>query len=300
MKSRILSVLLMMILLVSGTTVTTFAAGSGFSVRISAEQDYAKAQEVLRLINKERTKRGLKKLSLDKSLSNAAILRAAESAVYIPVTSPHRRPTGKVYRSVNKKTIYECCAQGYSTPEKVVYAWMHSKPHRRGILLKNAKSVGIGCITLASGGYSWTLEFGAKKAKKKVKRRDIVTYTKKVVAKKKYNKPQYFKICDIPPVFEAVEYPIEIYDRIISTDGIAVKEGNTQLLAACYSSKWSLGHIVSLPKSDVTWSSGDSSVATVDSNGRLTAISEGETVITATMTSSPGYSMSRRVIVYMD
>ena len=48
---------------------------------------------------------------MDRGLTNSAIMRGFETTIYIPETSPHRRPNGKLSKSINKKIIYENCAQ---------------------------------------------------------------------------------------------------------------------------------------------------------------------------------------------
>lgn len=82
---------------------------------ISGEQNYKYSQQLLQMINKERKKAGLSVLKLDKILTNAAITRAIELSVYIPQSSPHRRPNGELSKSVNNQICYEDCLESYGS-----------------------------------------------------------------------------------------------------------------------------------------------------------------------------------------
>jgi len=50
----------------------------------------------------------------------------------------------------------------------------------------------------------------------------------------------------------------------------------------------------------VTWSSSDTSVATIDDNGRLSPVSEGETIITVTLADDAGVTDACGVLVTAD
>jgi hypothetical protein len=275
-RHRILSVALILCLLISCSSFPTFAA-SGNYVRVPVTADYDDAREVLRLINAQRTKRGLKKLKLDKSLTDSAVKRAAELMVYVPETSPHKRPNGKSNRTGNKKLIYECCAEGYESPKSVVTGWMNSPPHRKGILLSNAKSVGIGCLTSKNGLTYWTLEFGGPAAKKKVSTKGKVNKTFKINAKSTYLKKKNFYLCVGGDRFNR-------YDQENEIDTGSVSE-----VFPYYENNYYM--VTRLRPSDFTWSSGDTSVATVDSAGKVTALKTGTVTIYAKMKDSLKYTL---------
>ena len=282
-KRSLLAVALMLCLMITWTAFPTFAA-SGNYVRVQTTQNYADAQEVLRLINKQRAKRGLKKLKLDKSLTKAAVKRAAELTVYIPEKSPHKRPNGKSSKSVNKKIKYECCAEGYTSPSSVMKGWMSSKPHKKGILLKKARSVGIGCVTSENGVQYWTLEFSNSKAKKKETRRDRVTSAYAIPAKAKYLTRNHFWM------------GLADEEMYFGDDAPTVFVGdNSTRLGVFYSNNY--GYNTLLRGADITWASSDNSVASVDSYGRFIPKATGTVTITARMKDSLGYAFSMKVNV---
>ena len=128
-------------------------------ISLTVTQDYKQAQAILKYVNKYRKKKHLKALKLDKDLTKAAITRGAELNIYTPQTSPHRRPNGKLTKTLNKRICYEDCleiggsyymdpsefgASGSITSAKaVVDSWIASPPHRKGLLLSKAKCAGI-------------------------------------------------------------------------------------------------------------------------------------------------------------
>ena len=275
-KRRLFPFLLVFVLMVGFMPVTASASSLPY-VKVSAYQDNAMAQKVLKLVNKERSKRGLRKLKLDKQLTDAAVKRAAEIAIYIPTTSPHKRPNGKDRLSVNKRIARECCAEGYDSAEGVVDGWMHSPPHKKIILDKKARSIGIGCITTDGYDTFWTLEISYSKVKKKLKSKKKVHTFKKVYAKKKYLKKSYFKLKANTEWPSFVNYEEDVY----------LTPGKKLKLRPYYSSKWNFNYYALLGASDFKWSSSKKSVATVNSKGKVTAKSKGSVKITAKMKRYP-------------
>jgi len=273
-KRRILCVLMIMCMLLSCSAFSVSAA-TRYTVKVPATQSYSDAQKVLKLINRQRSKRGLVSLKLDQSLCKAAAQRAAELAIYIPEGSPHRRPNGALAKSVNGRIIYECCAEGYETPKDVMYGWMTSAPHKKGILLSNARSVGIGCITTKNGIKFWTLEFSSSGASKVVKSKSKVTSNYKVSTLASHFKKSNFSL------------------GLASTEDIWLSEeievGQTVRYAPFFNNNYDF--VTQLKPTDYTWRSAKKSVATVDSKGRVTAKKAGRATIYATMKSAPKYKL---------
>jgi len=273
---RMLSVLMIACLMISGATLSAFASSTNY-VKFPVTMNYQNAQQVLKLINKERTKRGLKKLKLDKGLCNSADIRAAELAIFIPEMGTHYRPNGKQAKKINKKIIYECCAEGYETPKAVVKGWMSSPPHKKGILLSNARSVGIGCIETKNGTHMWTLEFSAQKPAKVMKSKAKVKKTYKITALTKYLKKKNFRLA-----FRDDEYEL-------SYDFDMIDVGDSAVLGAYYINNYDFETL--LRASDFIWKSSNKSVATVDSKGKVTGVGEGTAIITATMKKGLKYKL---------
>lgn len=267
-------------------TITSFAASSNKnSVRVVTTQDYEHAQEVLKQINKEREKRGLNKLKFDKDLTKAAIQRSAEIGVYIPSTSPHRRPNGKLVRSLNKRISYECCYESIFNGEnglgekmngyQVVRSWMASSSHKKGILLKGAKSVGIAYVTTNGEDLNCVIEISKTKAKKKVKQKSgNVTALKVVSAKAKYLKKGCFGL-----------FCGNIYNEL------AIGETSQAAVYICCKHMADFNS-TALAVSDFSFSSNNPSVISASSTGLLTGISPGTAVITAKKKNNPKIKVS--------
>lgn len=117
-------------------------------------------QEVLDLVNAERTKRGLTPLVMgDANLTAAAQKRAEE----IATVNSHTRPDGtKCFTVLNEYGVSDAptgenAAWGSVSPEEVVEAWMNSDGHRANILNPDARKMGVGYYYNSSStwGHQW-------------------------------------------------------------------------------------------------------------------------------------------------
>lgn len=127
----------------------------------------AYANEVLRLVNIERTNAGVAPLVLDEALCNAANMRAIEmdcTGVF-----EHKRPNGnscfEVYDICNVEWQSACgenIAAGQATPEDVMKSWLSSAGHKANILSPEYTKMGLGySVGLSNGQYRgyWAQEF---------------------------------------------------------------------------------------------------------------------------------------------
>lgn len=109
-----------------------------------ADKELTFAEQVVELVNQERTKAGLNAVTLDQNIASAALVRAKE----IETSFSHTRPNGSKFstalteQGVTFKGAGENIAWGQKSPEAVMQAWMNSEGHRANILNKNfTKSV---------------------------------------------------------------------------------------------------------------------------------------------------------------
>ncbi|MEE9398310.1 MAG: CAP domain-containing protein [Methylococcales bacterium] len=120
-------------------------------------------QEVLNLVNEERTIRNLGTLTEDSKLTSAARSHSQDMAQqgYFSHTgldgrSPFQRitATGYQYNSAGENIAF-----GYQSPQAVMNGWINSSGHKANILGSNFCDIGIG---YAANGHYWTQSFGRK------------------------------------------------------------------------------------------------------------------------------------------
>ena len=120
-------------------------------------------KEVVRLVNKERTKAGLSSLKEDWQLARVARYKSEDMQKngYFSHTSPTYGSPFNMMKSfgVTYKTAGENIAKGYKTPEAVVKGWMNSPGHRANILNSSFTHIGVGYVE--NGNY-WTQMFIGK------------------------------------------------------------------------------------------------------------------------------------------
>lgn len=119
--------------------------------------------EVIRLTNVERTKRGLPALKSNWELSRCARYKSQDmiNKNYFAHQSPTYGSPFDMIESFGIKMASggENIAMGQRTPQEVVAAWMNSPGHRGNILSTAYTQIGVGVAKSKSGSYYWTQMF---------------------------------------------------------------------------------------------------------------------------------------------
>ncbi|MBQ8551884.1 MAG: SafA/ExsA family spore coat assembly protein [Clostridia bacterium] len=119
--------------------------------------------EVVRLVNVERAKNGLKPLTADWELSRVARYKSQDMRDnrYFSHTSPVYGSPFQMIKNfgISYRSAGENIAMGQATPQAVVNAWMNSSGHRANILNSSYTHIGVGYV--ADGRY-WTQMFISK------------------------------------------------------------------------------------------------------------------------------------------
>ncbi len=124
----------------------------------TAVTDYE--QEVIRLVNAERAKKGLSPLTYDWELARVARYKSQDMKQngYFSHESPVYGSPFQMMKSfgIRYRTAGENIARGQASPQAVVTAWMNSSGHRANILNAAYTHIGVGYV---AGGHYWTQMF---------------------------------------------------------------------------------------------------------------------------------------------
>ncbi|MGL5642488.1 MAG: CAP domain-containing protein [Paraclostridium sp.] len=122
-------------------------------------------QEVLNLVNVERTNRGLQPLKFNSELSKVATLKSQDmiDKNYFDHTSPtYGSPFDMMKQfGISYNAAGENIAMGQETPKEVMNSWMNSPGHRKNILNPDFTELGVGIASNGSSIY-WTQMFIGK------------------------------------------------------------------------------------------------------------------------------------------
>ena len=127
---------------------------------IKVTYDYKAAFDIVKRVNSERRKKGLKALTMDRRMIKGSMIRAAELAIAFS----HIRPSGRFYYSVcyDSKLGYimsgENIAAGQTSSRSVMTSWMNSDGHRANILTDRYTGIGVGAVKV-NGICYWVQNF---------------------------------------------------------------------------------------------------------------------------------------------
>ena len=127
------------------------------------EVETNQALEVLRLVNTERKKQGLKELALNHTLNGIATKKAEDMRDnnYFSHQSERYGSPFEMLQSFGVKysSAGENIAAGQKTAEQVMNDWMNSSGHRANILSKNYTELGVGYVVGGTYGTYWVQLF---------------------------------------------------------------------------------------------------------------------------------------------
>ncbi|WP_438346970.1 CAP domain-containing protein [Paenibacillus sp. FA6] len=105
--------------------------------RIRIRQAKAYELQVFKLVNEERTSRGIAAITLNSTLTDLAILKSRDMRDnnYFGHTSPTYGTPGEMLDryGVSNRAYGENIAAGQTTPEEVMRVWMNSPGHREDV-----------------------------------------------------------------------------------------------------------------------------------------------------------------------
>ncbi|MGE7184368.1 CAP domain-containing protein [Peribacillus sp. NPDC006672] len=127
------------------------------------EKGQSVEQQVLSLVNEERSKSGLPSLEMDTAVSNIANMKSEDmrDKNYFNHTSPSYGSPFDMMKSfgISYKYAGENIAAGQPSADAVMKSWMNSPGHKANILNKNYTHIGIGHATGGKYSHYWTQQF---------------------------------------------------------------------------------------------------------------------------------------------
>ena len=131
-----------------------------FAISFSLEE-YQKI--ILKGVNVEREKNNLKPLKINNRLNKIAIVKAKDMAREKKMSHTSKK-FGATFNLIKKENIHftkaaENIASGHKTPEFVTERWLKSKGHRKNILERDYRFIGIGKATDNDGKIYWVQIF---------------------------------------------------------------------------------------------------------------------------------------------
>lgn len=140
----------------SNSNVSNVNKGVSFYKYIkSTSSNDAYINQVIDIVNKNRTANGLGTLKKNETLTAAANQRAKEIAILFSHKRPNKTSCFTVYADYG--IVYmaagENIAAGYTTPNSVMVGWMNSPGHRANILEERFGEIGVGYYYDPNGEY---------------------------------------------------------------------------------------------------------------------------------------------------
>lgn len=127
------------------------------------ENSQSVEQQVLNLVNEERSKSGLPSLEMDTAISKVANLKSEDmrDSNYFNHASPTYGSPFDMMKSFGISYRYagENIAAGQPSADAVMKSWMNSPGHKANILNKNYTHIGIGHVTGGKYTHYWTQQF---------------------------------------------------------------------------------------------------------------------------------------------
>lgn len=127
---------------------------------VKVTYDYKAAFDIVKRVNNERQKKGLKALTMDRRMIKGSMIRAAELAIAFS----HTRPSGRSFYTVcydsNLGYIMsgENIAAGQTSSKSAMTSWMNSDAHRANILTDGYTGIGVGAVKV-NGVCYWVQNF---------------------------------------------------------------------------------------------------------------------------------------------
>lgn len=242
---------------------------------VKVKYDYSAAFDVVKRVNSERSKRGLKALTMDKRMISGSMLRAAELAIAFS----HTRPSGRDFNTVcyDSKQGYimmgENIAAGQTNSKSAMTSWMNSQGHKENILTSGYTGIGVGAVVV-NGVHYWVQNFSTTT----VQKASASSYKNKSAnVNVEVTKEQVGNLFYINPLYS-----------------FSMKKGASRNISYSVSN----GFVdVPLVAGGMKYTVSASSVCKVSASGKVTGLKAGKTKIKVTPKAAPSFAKTITVTV---
>ena len=242
---------------------------------IKVTYDYKAAFDIVKRVNSERRKKGLKALTMDRRMIKGSMIRAAELAIAFS----HIRPSGRFYYSVcyDSKLGYimsgENIAAGQTSSRSVMTSWMNSDGHRANILTDRYTGIGVGAVKV-NGICYWVQNFS----------------TAAVDAAEESS----YKNNTATTNIEVTKAQIGYLFSVNPINSFSLKNGTSKNIS--YSI---YNHFVNVPliSSEMKYKVSSPSICKVSASGKITGLKAGKTSVTITPQQAPSFAKTITITV---
>lgn len=242
---------------------------------IKVTYDYKAAFDIVKRVNSERRKKGLKALTMDRRMIKGSMIRAAELAIAFS----HTRPSGRSCYSVcyDSKLGYimsgENIAVGQTSSRSVMTSWMNSDGHRANILTDRYTGIGVGAVKV-NGICYWVQNFltaAVNAAEESSYKNNTATTNIEVT------KAQIGYLFSVNPI-----------------NSFSLKNGTSKNIS--YSI---YNHFVNVPliSSEMKYKVSSPSICKVSASGKITGLKAGKTSVTITPKQAPSFAKTITITV---
>ncbi len=127
---------------------TNMQVGEVIRLKAAAEHSSTFEDQVVKLVNQERSKQGLRPLTHRADIKNVAHKKAEDmiNSNYFSHNSPNYGSPFQMLKTfgISYQAAGENIAKGQTTPESVMNSWMNSQGHRANILNGQYDCIGVG------------------------------------------------------------------------------------------------------------------------------------------------------------
>ena len=239
------------------------------TINVTGSKKYSEAWKVLDIVNEHRTAEGLTPLAMDSVLLEAAMLRAAECAVYYSHDRPNDTECFTVIEGRNAVGENIAVMNYISDASRAMDGWMNSPGHKANIMFSDFTSIGIGVFE-ADGMQYWTQLFdgGDSRSVSGSSESESATYSveasdSKISLEAKQNTDVKFHGA-VP--FAGSAFAVDdIYNKNTGWEYASLKTN----------------------KSNLSYQSSDTGIVTVSDDGIITPVSPGKAAVSVNISSFP-------------